>query len=206
MKQSTAAFRKVLAKDPKMKMILGQLDEPLLEKNNKIYLRICRSILSQQLSVKVARVLYQRFLDLYEDREPTAQQILETPVETFRGIGFSRPKSGYIHNVCNFFIVNKITDRRLHKMDNEEVIDLLTQIKGVGRWTVEMILMYSLAREDVFPIDDLGIRNAMIKLYGIKETDKKKLYKKLNKISSGWAPYRTYGCMYLWDWLDAGGL
>lgn len=91
-------------------------------------------------------------------------------------------------------------------MTNEEVIGLLTQIKGVGRWTVEMILIFTLAREDVFPIDDLGIRNAMIQLYSIKTTDKKKLDKKLIKISDEWSPYRTYASCYLWRWRDGGGL
>lgn len=91
-------------------------------------------------------------------------------------------------------------------MADEQVIDLLTQIKGVGRWTVEMILIFSLGREDVFPVDDLVVRNATIQLYNIKETDKKKLKQKLLKISKRWAPYRTYAARYLWMWKDGGGL
>ena len=105
---------------------------------------MCSSILSQQLSTTVAKVLYKRFLELYNGREPTARQILHTPAETFRNIGFSNAKASYVHNVCRFFIDNKITDAQLYKMDNEEVIALLTQIKGVGKWTVEMILMFTL--------------------------------------------------------------
>ena len=87
-------------------------------------------------------------------------------------------------------------------MGNEEVLDLLTQIKGVGKWTVEMILMFTLGREDVFAIDDLGLKQSVIKLYKIKETDKKLLRGKIEKISLNWSPYRTYASRYLWGWKD----
>jgi DNA-3-methyladenine glycosylase II len=146
--------------------------------------------------------LYKRFLELYNRREPTARQILDTPAETFRNIGFSNAKASYVHNVCRFFIDNKITDAQLYKMNNEEVIALLTQIKGVGKWTVEMILMFTLGREDVFALDDLGLKQGVIKLYNLKETDKKVLIKKIEKISSKWSPYRTYASRYLWNWKD----
>ncbi len=195
-----------LSRDQHLKRILPSLEEVILEKQDKVYLRICRSILSQQLSVKVARVLYHRFLDLYGGKEPTARQILETSELNLREIGFSRAKSDYVHNVCNFFIENKITDKKIFAMSDEDVIGLLTQIKGVGRWTAEMILIFTLARQDVFPVDDLGIRNAMIQLYNLKETDKRELQEKMIKISGKWAPYRTYASCYLWMWKDAGGL
>lgn len=198
--------REHLSHDRTLKKILPALEEISLQRRNKVYLRLCASILSQQLSVKVARVLYQRFLDLYGGREPTSAQILATPVEQFRSIGFSQAKSAYVHHVCKFFIEQKLTDKKLHSLDDEAVIRLLTQIKGVGRWTAEMILIFTLAREDVFPVDDLGVRNAMIDLYKIKEKDKKKLNAKLQKIAAGWAPYRSYATRYLWMWKDGGGL
>ena len=88
-------------------------------------------------------------------------------------------------------------------MSNEDIIDLLTQIKGVGRWTVEMILMFTLGREDVFAIDDLGIQQAITKLYKLDGTDKKLMKEKMLSISSKWTPYRTYACRYLWGWKDA---
>jgi len=191
-----------LSQDRRLKKIIDSQESFALEKRNKIYLRLCSSILSQQLSTTVAKVLYSRFLALYGNKEPTAKQILETSGETFRGIGFSNAKASYVHNVCRFFIENKITDTQLHKMSNDEVIDLLTQIKGVGKWTVEMILMFTLGREDVFALDDLGLKQGVIKLYNLKETDKKKLLKKIEKISKKWSPYRTYASRYLWDWKD----
>jgi DNA-3-methyladenine glycosylase II len=191
-----------LSKDKRLKKVIESQPLFVLEKRNKIYLRLCSSILSQQLSTTVARVLYNRFLALYDNREPTAKQILETPADTFRSIGFSNAKASYVHNVCRFFIENKITDAQLHKMSNEEVIELLTQIKGVGKWTAEMILMFTLGREDVFALDDLGLKQGVVKLYNLKETDKKLLYKKIEKISLKWRPYRTYASRYLWDWKD----
>ncbi len=191
-----------LSKDKRLKKIIDSQEPFVLEKRNKIYLRLCSSILSQQLSTTVARVLYNRFLALYDNREPTAKQILETPADTFRSIGFSNAKASYVHNVCRFFIENKISDAQLLKMSNEEVIDLLTQIKGVGKWTAEMILMFTLGREDVFALDDLGLKQGVVKLYNLKETDKKLLYKKIEKISLKWRPYRTYASRYLWDWKD----
>lgn len=197
-------YRTHLSKDKKMALIVKSLPAVTIEKRNKVYLRLCSSILSQQLNVRVAHTLHNRFIDLYKEKEPTARQILNTPVETFQSIGFSKNKSLYIHNVCHFFLENKITDQQLDLMENEEVINLLTQIKGVGRWTVEMILMFTLGREDIFALDDLGIRNAMIRLYDLRIKDKKKLDKKLLSISDPWSPYRTYACRYLWMSKDMG--
>lgn len=191
-----------LSKDKRLKKLIDSQPVMILEKRKKVYLRLCSSILSQQLSTTVAKVLYSRFLALYNGKEPSPQQILETPTEVFRNIGFSNAKASYVHNVCRFFIENKVTDAALYKMSNEEVIDLLTQIKGVGKWTVEMILMFTLGREDVFAFDDLGLKQSLIKLYNIKETDKKLLQKKMEKITQKWSPYRTYACRYLWNWKD----
>jgi len=191
-----------LSKDKKLKKLIDSQPAFILEKRNKVYLRLCASILSQQLSTTVARVLYKRFLALYGGKEPTAKMILETPAEIFRSIGFSNAKASYVHNVCRFFIENKITDAQLNKMSNDEVIDLLTQIKGVGKWTAEMILMFTLGREDVFAIDDLGLKQGVIKLYNIKESDKKILQIRIEAISMKWSPYRTYASRYLWGWKD----
>lgn len=192
-----------LSKDKKLKNILQLQDPFVLQPRKKVYLHLCSSIISQQLSTKVAKVIFQRFLNLYGKKEPRAQEILNTPVEKFRSIGFSNAKASYVHNVCKFFVENKITDARLHKMSNEEIMDLLTKIKGVGKWTVEMILMFTLGREDVFAVDDLGIQQSITKLYKLDNTDKKLMKQKMLDISAKWSPYRTYACRYLWGWKDA---
>ncbi|HEX2629730.1 MAG TPA: DNA-3-methyladenine glycosylase 2 family protein [Chitinophagaceae bacterium] len=191
-----------LTKDKKIKKII-ELQEPyVLQIRKKVYLHLCNSIMSQQLSTKVADVFHRRFIDLYGGKEPTAQQIAETPFEVLRSIGLSNAKANYVLNVSRFFIDEKITDSKLYKMSNEEVIQYLTQIKGVGRWTVEMILMFTLGREDVFAVDDLGIQQAICKLYKIDSTDKKAMKEKMLQVSKKWSPYRTYACRYLWGWKD----
>ena len=191
-----------LTKDKKFKKII-ELQEPyVLATKKNVYLHLCYSIMSQQLSTKVADVFHRRFLELYAGKEPTAEQIAVTPFETLRGIGLSNAKARYVHNVCNFFIEENISDEQLYNMDNEELIKYLTQIKGVGQWTVEMILMFTLGREDVFAVDDLGIQQAICKLYKIDPAEKKQMKEKMLLISKKWKPYRTYACRYLWGWKD----
>jgi DNA-3-methyladenine glycosylase II len=191
-----------LAADKKLNTILGKnYHELYLHKN--IAVRLMRSIMGQQLSTKVADVIYHRFLLLYKNKEPKTQQVLNTPDAILRGIGLSNAKVQYVKNVAAFCINQKITDRKLQTMDNETIIELLTEIKGVGRWTVEMLLMFSLGREDVFAPDDLGIQQAMTKLYKLQGLDKKSLKQKMLQVSSKWSPYRTYACLHLWAWKDA---
>lgn len=190
-----------LSKDKKLqKIISGPLTELTIRKN--ICMKLIASIMSQQLSTKVADVIYSRFLDLYGRREPTAQQILDTPPLTLRGIGLSNAKVTYVQNVAAFVIAEKITDSKLKKMSDEEVIAYLTQIKGVGRWTVEMLLMFYLGREDIFAMDDWGLQQAIVKLYKLNTEDKKAFRDQLRRITEKWSPYRTHACRYLWSWKD----
>ncbi len=191
-----------LSKDKKLKKILDVQEAFVLQKRKNVYLHLCYSIMSQQLSTKVADVFHRRFLALYGGIDPTAKQIAKTPFETLRAIGLSNAKANYVLNVCRFFIEEEVTDERLHKMSNEELIKYLSQIKGVGQWTVEMILMFTLGREDIFTVDDLGIQQAICKLYKIDATDKKTMKQQMLKISAKWSPYRTYACSYLWAWKD----
>jgi DNA-3-methyladenine glycosylase II len=150
----------------------------------------------------VATIIYARFLALFNKKNPSPKDIVAVPFEQLRGIGLSNAKTNYVLNVCNFFIENKLTDARLHKMNDEELIEYLVQIKCIGRWTAEMILMFTLGREDVFAVDDLGIQQAMTKLYKLDTEDKKVLKQQMLKIAAKWSPYRTYACRYLWGWKD----
>ena len=194
-------YVKHLQKDKKLAITIGkELHELKLHPN--IPVRMMASIISQQLSTKVARVIFQRFLDLYKGKEPKPQQVLDTPAEVLRSLGLSNAKVSYVHNVAAFCIKHKITDKKLLAMSNEEVIDLLVQIKGIGKWSVEMLLMFTLGREDVFAVDDLGIQQAMSKLYKLEHLDKKSLKEKMLKLSAKWSPYRTYACLHLWKWKD----
>ena len=190
-----------LSKDKKLSAILKEKSF-VLEHRNNIPLRLIASIMSQQLSTKVAAVIYQRFLDLFGGKEPSLKQIKETEVETLRAIGLSYQKVSYVHNVAAFFVENKLTDAKLHKMDNELIMETLTQIKGVGKWTTEMLLMFTMGREDIFPFDDLGIQQGMELLYKISPENKKEMKAKMELIAEKWKPYRTYACLHIWKWKD----
>ena len=191
-----------LSKDKKLKKLVAAAEPHQLKKRKNICTYLCASIMSQQLSVKVADVIYKRFIALYDGKEPTPQQILDTPFENLRGIGLSNAKVGYVKNVAQFEIEFGMDAKKLGKMTNEEVIAYLVVIKGVGRWTVEMLLMFALGREDVFAVDDLGIMNAMVNLYKIDTADKKKVKEDMLRLSAKWSPYRTYACVHLWRWKD----
>ena len=187
-----------LQKDKKLAKILIEPLPPLLLRKN-IALRLMASIMSQQLSTKVAQVIYRRFLEVYNGKEPKPQQVLDTPFDTLRSIGLSNAKVSYVKNVAEFCLENKISDKKLSSMSNQEIIEKLVAIKGVGQWTVEMLLMFTLGREDVFAVDDLGIQQAMVKLYNLDTSNKKLLKEKMLKLANKWSPYRTYACLHLWQ-------
>ena len=195
-------YKEHLSKDKKLKKLIEEHGFFQLKKQKNLCLYLCYSIMSQQLSTKVAKVIKLRFLNLYGGKEPSPQQIIDTPFEKLRAIGMSNAKVNYVQNVARFELEKGMDHKKLAKMKNEEVIEYLTQIKGVGRWTTEMLLMFALCREDIFAIDDLGIQNAMIKLYKLDNADKKKLKEELLRLSNKWSPYRTYACMYMWRWKD----
>ena len=196
-------YRDHLAKDKKLAKLIEGKEPFALKFHKNICLRLCASIMSQQLSTKVAKVIYHRFLELYGGEEPTPEQIVATPFDRLRGIGLSNAKTQYVLNVAQFAIDHKLDDRKLKKMTDEEIIGLLTQIKGVGRWTVEMLLMFTLGHEDVFSPDDYGIQTAMKAIYKLDDSNKKEFREKMIRIAARWAPYRTYACLHLWAWKDA---
>ena len=191
-----------LGKDKKLQKLVNGNEPFTLKFHKNICLRLCASIMSQQLSTKVAKVIFHRFLELYGGKEPSPEQIVATPFEKLRGIGLSNAKAQYVLNVAQFAIDHKLDDKKLKKMSDEEIIELLTQIKGVGRWTVEMLLMFTLGRPDLFAVDDYGIQVAMKKLYKLDDSNKKAFKEKMLKISQKWSPYRTYACLHLWQWKD----
>lgn len=196
------AYKKVLAKDAKArKLFKTEIEIP--KGSSNITMSLVNSILGQQLSVQVARVMKKRFIELMGKKSPSAKDILQVPVAKIKAIGISQKKAEYIHAVAEFIVTNKVTKLKLAKMSDEEIIELLTQIKGVGRWTVEMILIFSLKREDVFAVDDLGIQQGMIKLFKLQDLPKKELLQKMQKLSLRWSPYRSYICLHMWRWKDS---
>ena len=191
-----------LAQDAKLAPLLTMIELPEWpEQQTDVYATLLDSITSQQLSVKAAATIHQRFLDLFEDHYPDPNILIDLSPETLRQVGLSGQKSQYLRNTAAFFLENNLMQYNWKQHTEEEIVQLLTQIKGVGRWTVEMILMFSLHFPDVFPIDDLGVQQAIIKLYEISPDLKgKPLRKTMTEIAEPWRPYRSYASRYLWKW------
>ncbi|MCC6384380.1 MAG: DNA-3-methyladenine glycosylase 2 family protein [Bacteroidia bacterium] len=192
-----------LKKDKKLTEIINQHGQIRLMKNENIFWYLCSSIISQQLSVKAAYTIKNRFLYLFDGKIPTDHQILSLKTEKMRKVGLSNSKCHYIKNVAAFSVSKGMSYKKLSVMADEEIISYLTEIKGVGRWTVEMVLIFALQREDVFPVDDGGIVAAMKKLYQINTENKSELKSNLSQIAELWSPFRSYACLYLWKYKDA---
>ena len=167
-----------------------------------IYHSLLSSIVSQQLSTKVVKIIWNRFSDLFVDSYPDAESLLAKEHEVLRGIGLSNNKARYVKNVAEFYLENNMSFDYLQAKSDDEIIEYLTQIKGVGKWTVQMILMFPMDRPNVFPLDDLGIQNSMKNLYEI-DLEKKELKMRMNEIATNWDPYKTLASKYLWKLLES---
>jgi len=186
--------------DKRLRVLTQQCPYPRSRKNTDVYLALLSSIVSQQLSVKAADTIFNRFLDIYPDRYPLPHQLAQTRAPRLRAAGLSRQKAEYLKNVARFALHNDgLNYKLLTTKTDDELVEHLSKIKGVGRWTVEMMLMFTLDRKDVFPVDDLGIQQAMRKLYKLDE-EGRELKKKMMVIAENWRPYRSIACKYLWHW------
>ena len=160
---------------------------------------IIRSIIYQQLSGKAAGTIHRRFLALYGDRAPTPEELLATPEETLRGVGLSRQKLGYLRDLAERARSGEVPFETLHELDDDAILDRLTRIRGVGRWTVQMFLMFRLGRPDVLPELDLGIQNAIQRAYGLKA---RPTPKEVKVIGERWSPFASHASWYLWRSLE----
>jgi DNA-3-methyladenine glycosylase II len=187
-------MKKVTFQDPIMQGLVEQYPAPKFEDHSAHLMQyMIKSVVSQQLSVKAADTIYKRFIGLFGSADfPKAEDILATEDEKLRSAGLSYSKISYIKSIANAFISDLIDQDKVKKQSDEEVIQELIQIRGIGRWTAEMVLIFALQRPDVFSIDDLGVRNAITKLYGI--TDRKEMV----ALAEQWKPHRSYACWYLW--------
>jgi len=185
-------------KDPILNKLFKKHGPHKFEDRSKLlFSELVESIISQQLSNKAASTIYNRFLALFKGNEfPTPEQLLKIDVEKLRGAGMSYSKANYIKNVAKAFKTGDLNIQKIKKMPDEEIIATLTKIKGVGKWTAEMILIFTLKREDVFSLGDAGLKKAVKNLYGI--TDEKEIL----QLSESWKPNRSFACWYLWKFLD----
>jgi DNA-3-methyladenine glycosylase II len=160
---------------------------------------LCRSIIYQQLSTKAAGTIHGRFLDLFPDRHPTPDALRQLPEETLRGVGLSRQKLGYLRDLAERVHAGALPLDHLDDLPDQEIIDYLVQVKGIGVWTAQMFLMFRLGRLDVLPDLDLGIRNAIKKAYRVRGVPNGK---RIQKLGAPWRPYASVACWYLWRSLD----
>ncbi|MBD1871813.1 DNA-3-methyladenine glycosylase 2 family protein [Leptolyngbya sp. FACHB-671] len=178
-----------------------QLGEPQPEAD--LLFSLSKTILHQQLSTKVANVIHGRFLQLYAERLPTAMDILNTPDETLRGVGISRSKIIYLKDLAQKILDGLPTMAELAEMEDEAIIQTLTQVKGIGRWSAQMLLIFRLGRLDVLPVDDLGVRAGIRKLYQLDDLPTKKM---VELMGQKWKPYGAIVSWYLWRSLDMQGI
>ncbi|HEX3099887.1 MAG TPA: DNA-3-methyladenine glycosylase [Patescibacteria group bacterium] len=194
--------------DPILGAAIEQIELEENRKPNKNHLRsLVESIVSQQLSVKAADTIFARFVELFVAKGdiktarsfPTPAQLLNMSDAKLRSAGLSGGKVKYIKDLARKVEAKELQLHRLQKMSDEEVVEHLVQVKGIGRWTGEMFLMFSLARPDIFSHGDLGLRNAIIKLYKFKTIPTEK---QIQKIVAKWSPHRTLASRYLWKSLN----
>lgn len=195
-----AHFKKV---DPKIYPFVKDVDFsdlPTLLKNESEYFeRLCKIIVGQQLSGKAASTIYGRFKELFSGKKITAERVLKLSDKKLREVGMSWSKVSFLKDLAKKTLKKEIAYSRLHEMTDEEVMKELTQVKGIGSWTAEMFLMFAIGREDVFSHADLGLRNGMKKVYGLRSVPDAK---RADKITEKWRPYRSYGSFALWHHVD----
>lgn len=190
---------KILKKDKILATVIAKysVSSPKISKN--LFRDLLEAIMSQQLSGKAAATIFRRFLALFpKESVPKPEEVLKLSEPTLRSCGVSHQKSTYLKSLAEQITSGKLILEDLHKLPDEEVITELTKVKGIGRWTAEMFLIFSLGRQDTFSAGDLGLRTAVSRLYGIDRDDKEKI----EEVSKHWAPYRSLASLYLWKSLE----
>ena len=188
------------AASPAMARVIDLVGPCTLAPRRDYFVVLCKAIFTQQISTAVATVLFGRFRDQFPARRPTPRLVLEAMNgdaghTAFAGCGLSRQKRAYVRDLAEHFHTNRIPTRKLAAMTDEQVIDALVKVSGIGRWTAEMFLMFTLNRPDVLPVDDLGLQQGAQKVFGLKKTPDKNA---LTKLAEPWRPYRTIGTWYIW--------
>ena len=190
---------KHLSKDKKLSSLINEFEKPVFYKSTNYYDDLCKSIIYQQLSGKVAKIIYHRFLNLFPNKVPNFKKTLDLKFEELKKIGLSKQKITYIDNLAKYFYNKKNID--FVKYSDESLRKELIKIKGIGPWTIDMFLMFTMHRTDILPVGDLGIKKAFQILYKLKELPSKEL---MIEMSAKWKPYRTIACCYLWYLVDDG--
>jgi DNA-3-methyladenine glycosylase II len=196
---AAAARRHLMRADPVMRAIVKQCGPLEIEARGKPYEALIRSILYQQLAGPAAAAIERRFLAMFGGAVPPADRLAVMTDEHLREAGISRQKASYFRSIGELFASGALSDRKLLRANDDHIVEAVTQIRGVGRWTADMLLMFCIGRPDVLPVGDLGIQNAMKKAYGVDGAIKPE---RMIEIAEPWRPYRSAGSWYLWRSTD----
>ena len=193
---------KYLSRDNDLKTLIDHFGVITLKRRRNYFKSLLRSIIHQQLSSKAAGTIENRFLELYNaSRYPSPEEVLKTPAEVIQNVGISRMKTEYIRDLAKVIVDRDIRLDKLTELSNDEVGTVLKQVRGIGQWTVDMFLIFSLNRPDVFPLNDLGIQKGLMLFLGrAKYLDRESML----SYSEKWKPYRTLVSLYLWKIVDEG--
>ncbi|HEX9709557.1 MAG TPA: DNA-3-methyladenine glycosylase [Candidatus Thermoplasmatota archaeon] len=197
-----AAVRHLKRSDPVLAAVISRVGTCRLDpgKRPDVFHALARSIIYQQLNGTAAGTIYRRFKGLYPGAGfPTPERILATPVPRLRAAGLSPQKAGYIRDLAAKVEAGEVDLRAVRRMGDDEAVEELTKVKGVGRWTAEMVLMFTLGRPDVLPVDDYGFRRAVMLAYGMRGPPKAE---RLERLARPWRPYRSVATWYFWQSLD----
>ncbi len=187
----------LIEKNPNLRHLFQKKDEVIVNIDDDYFVSLVGTIVAQQLSGKVVQVIYARLMNLF-DRDINAHKILAKSEEDLRSVGLSFQKIKYLKSLSQCYLDKIIDFTHIKEMTNEEVIEMLIKIKGIGVWSAQMFLMFSLGREDVFSVLDLGLRNATKKIYNQPELTNEEIL----VISENWKPYRSIVSHYLWHAWD----
>lgn len=193
------ALRHLRRSDPVLKQVIDRVGPFQLEPRRGRFQSLVRSILAQQISTAVARSMLRKLEARLAPRKLTPESLGELSFDDLRGLGLSRQKSSYLQDLTDKVVSKTVRLHRVHRLTDEEIIEELIQVKGIGRWTVQMFLIFCLRRPDVFAPDDFGLRSAIMRLYGLPEMPKRA---EAEEIAAPWRPHATVASWYLWRSLE----
>ena len=191
------AKKVLISKDKKLGKIISNYPKDFLFSKSDPFYTLARSIVGQQISVKAAQAVWDKIEDKAKSIEPNC--ISKMHFMSLKSCGLSRQKINYLKSLSSAFIQNKISPEKWKKYSDEDIINELVLIKGIGRWTAEMYLIFNLCRPDIFPVDDIGLLRAICKCYNLNYPIKKEI---VIKMSENWKPYRSVATWYFWRSLD----
>jgi len=193
------AMRHLRRRDPVLRPVIARIGPVTVKLEKNRFQALVRSIIAQQISGKAARSIWLRLHASVRPRRLTAEVIAAIPIEHLRSLGMSSQKSSYIHELAAHVADGRVRLSRAHRLTDDEVIEELVQVKGIGEWTAQMFLIFSLGRPDVFPHGDYGVRAAIKKLYGLSDLPNKA---QSFAIAEPWRPYASIAAWYCWRSLD----